>query len=237
MARVTVEDCLENVDNRFELVMLASRRARQIAVGGKDPMVELENDKPTVLALREIAENKVNTEFMAAQDEPTASKLPKTPHARKCVNPTQWILTTTDPAGAPTTTMSMTIDSLCERLTDYLDYEQIRQVRRAYFYSEQAHTGQSRRSGEPYIVHPLAVAGVLSEMRMDHQSLQAAMLHDVIEDTGVHKESLAAQFGEPVAELVDGVSKLTHIQFESAAEQQAENFQKWPWPWPKTSAS
>lgn len=69
MARVTVEDCLENVDNRFELVMLASRRARQISVGGKEPMVELENDKPTVLALREIAENKVNADYMAAQDE------------------------------------------------------------------------------------------------------------------------------------------------------------------------
>ena len=69
MARVTVEDCLENVDNRFELVMLASRRARQISVQGKEPMVELENDKPTVLALREIAENLVNSDFMAAQDE------------------------------------------------------------------------------------------------------------------------------------------------------------------------
>ena len=69
MARVTVEDCLENVDNRFELVMLASRRARQLSVQGKEPMVELENDKPTVLALREIAENKVNAGFMAAQDE------------------------------------------------------------------------------------------------------------------------------------------------------------------------
>ena len=120
----------------------------------------------------------------------------------------------------------MSIDRLCDSLTSYLDESQIRQVRRAYFYSEQAHTGQSRRSGEPYIVHPLAVAEVLADMRMDHQSLMAAMLHDVIEDTGVHKDSLSSQFGEPVAELVDGVSKLTHIQFESAAEQQAENFQK-----------
>ena len=120
----------------------------------------------------------------------------------------------------------MTIDSLCNSLADYLDFEQIRQVRRAYFYSEQAHTGQSRRSGEPYIIHPLAVAGVLADMRMDHQSLQAALLHDVIEDTGVSKRALTAQFGAPVADLVDGVSKLTHIQFETAAEQQAENFQK-----------
>ncbi|MGB0956847.1 MAG: RelA/SpoT family protein [Litorivicinus sp.] len=120
----------------------------------------------------------------------------------------------------------MTIDSLCDNLADYLDIEQIRQVRRAYFYSEQAHTGQSRRSGEPYIIHPLAVAGVLADMRMDHQSLQAALLHDVIEDTGVSKSALDSQFGGPVADLVDGVSKLTHIQFETAAEQQAENFQK-----------
>ena len=119
----------------------------------------------------------------------------------------------------------MSIDTLCEQLTDYLDIDQIREVRRAYFYSEQAHTGQSRRSGEPYIIHPLAVAGVLANMRMDHQSLMAAMLHDVIEDTGVTRDGLAAQFGDPVADLVDGVSKLTHIHFESAAEQQAENFQ------------
>ena len=69
MARVTVEDCLENVENRFELVMLASRRARDISIKGKEPMVELENDKPTVLALREIADNLVNRDFMAAQDE------------------------------------------------------------------------------------------------------------------------------------------------------------------------
>ena len=120
----------------------------------------------------------------------------------------------------------MSIDALCDSLTEYLDLEHIREVRRAYFYSEQAHTGQSRRSGEPYIVHPLAVAEVLAGMRMDHQSLMAAMLHDVIEDTGVTRDGLAAQFGDPVADLVDGVSKLTHIQFETAAEQQAENFQK-----------
>ena len=100
----------------------------------------------------------------------------------------------------------MSIDTLCEQLTDYLDIDQIREVRRAYFYSEQAHTGQSRRSGEPYIIHPLAVAGVLADMRMDHQSLMAAMLHDVIEDTGVTRDGLAAQFGDPVADLVDGVS-------------------------------
>ena len=119
-----------------------------------------------------------------------------------------------------------TIDALSDRLSTYLSTEQIQQVRRAYFYAEQAHTGQRRRSGEPYIIHPLAVASILADMRLDHQSLMAAMLHDVIEDTGIPKVALAEQFGDVVTELVDGVSKLTHIKFESKEEQQAENFQK-----------
>ncbi len=119
-----------------------------------------------------------------------------------------------------------TIDALSERLTQYLNTNQIRQVCRAYYYAEQAHTGQRRRSGEPYIVHPLAVATILTEMHLDHQSLMAAMLHDVIEDTGIPKAALASQFGDTVTDLVDGVSKLTHIHFESKEEQQAENFQK-----------
>ena len=112
------------------------------------------------------------------------------------------------------------------RLTSYLEDDEIRRVRRAYLYSEQAHDGQKRRSGDPYIIHPLQVAEILSDMRMDHQSLMAAMLHDVIEDTGIAKDALKAQFGEAVAELVDGVSKLNHISFETRAEAQAENFQK-----------
>ncbi len=119
-----------------------------------------------------------------------------------------------------------TIDALSDRLSTYLSTEQIHQVRRAYFYAEQAHTGQRRRSGEPYIIHPLAVANILAGMRLDHQSLMAAMLHDVIEDTGIPKIALSEQFGDVVTELVDGVSKLTHIKFESKEEQQAENFQK-----------
>jgi GTP pyrophosphokinase/guanosine-3',5'-bis(diphosphate) 3'-pyrophosphohydrolase len=119
-----------------------------------------------------------------------------------------------------------TIDALSESLTEYLDLQQIRQVRRAYFYAEQAHDGQRRKSGEPYVTHPLAVAGVLSEMHMDHQSLMAAMLHDVIEDTEISYEGIESQFGKPVADIVDGVSKLTHLEFETKAEAQAENFQK-----------
>ncbi len=119
-----------------------------------------------------------------------------------------------------------TIDALSDRLSEYLDLEQIREVRRAYFYAEQAHDGQRRKSGEPYVTHPLAVSGVLATMHMDHQSLMAAMLHDVIEDTEINYESIEKQFGTSVADIVDGVSKLTHLEFETKAEAQAENFQK-----------
>ena len=118
------------------------------------------------------------------------------------------------------------IDNLAERLSTYLGADQVNLVRRAYFYAEQAHDGQLRRSGEAYVSHPLAVASILTDMHMDHHSLMAAMLHDVIEDTGIGKEALSAQFGETVAELVDGVSKLTQMNFETKAEAQAENFQK-----------
>ncbi|UYO76071.1 RelA/SpoT family protein [Halomonas qinghailakensis] len=119
-----------------------------------------------------------------------------------------------------------TIDDLADRLGGYLPPDEIQQVKRAFYYAEQAHDGQRRRSGEPYVTHPLAVANILANMHMDHQSLMAAMLHDVIEDTGVSKKALSAQFSKPVAELVDGVSKLTQITFEDKAVAQAENFQK-----------
>ncbi|WP_300656554.1 bifunctional GTP diphosphokinase/guanosine-3',5'-bis pyrophosphate 3'-pyrophosphohydrolase [Pseudomonas sp.] len=118
------------------------------------------------------------------------------------------------------------IDAFADRLSSYLDNDQVNLVRRAYYYAEQAHDGQRRRSGEAYVTHPLAVANILADMHMDHQSLMAAMLHDVIEDTGIAKEALNTQFGETVAELVDGVSKLTQMNFETKAEAQAENFQK-----------
>lgn len=88
-----------------------------------------------------------------------------------------------------------TIDSLANDLSGYLGKEQVNHVRRAYYYAEQAHEGQFRRSGEPYVTHPLAVAGILGEMHMDHQSLMAAMLHDVIEDTGISKTAIKSQIG------------------------------------------
>ena len=119
-----------------------------------------------------------------------------------------------------------TIDALDSTLRSYLNPEESSQVRRAYYFAEQAHYGQIRRSGEPYVTHPLAVAGILADMHMDHQSLMAAMLHDVIEDTGIDKSAIGGQFGPAVAELVDGVSKLTQMEFATLEEKQAENFQK-----------
>ncbi|MCI5105720.1 MAG: bifunctional GTP diphosphokinase/guanosine-3',5'-bis pyrophosphate 3'-pyrophosphohydrolase [Pseudomonadales bacterium] len=118
------------------------------------------------------------------------------------------------------------IDSLADNLSSYLGKDQVNNVRRAFYYAEQAHDGQMRRSGDAYVTHPLAVAGILSEMHMDHQSLMAAMLHDVIEDTGITKTAIKTQFGNTVADLVDGVSKLNKMRFSSRAEAQAENFQK-----------
>ena len=118
------------------------------------------------------------------------------------------------------------ISELCTELESYLEPGQVEEVYRAYLVGAEAHEGQNRVSGEPYISHPVEVALILAEMRMDSNSIVAAILHDVIEDTPTAKEQIAAQFGEEVAELVDGVSKLTQIDFRSKAEAQAENFRK-----------
>ena len=119
----------------------------------------------------------------------------------------------------------ITLPELSARLQEYLSPEAVAEVERAFRYAEAAHEGQMRKTGHPYITHPTAVAHILAGMRMDPQTLMAALLHDVIEDTGVGKKTLAEAFGSDVAELVDGVSKLTTI-FKSRAEAQAENFQK-----------
>jgi len=118
------------------------------------------------------------------------------------------------------------MEALAKSLLAYLDEEKVHMVSRAYECAKSAHEGQFRRSGEPYIIHPLAVAKILAGLHMDHETLMAALLHDVIEDTDTTKEDLAAEFGDPVSELVDGVSKLTQIEFKTKAEAQASNFQK-----------
>ncbi|MDX2464198.1 MAG: bifunctional (p)ppGpp synthetase/guanosine-3',5'-bis(diphosphate) 3'-pyrophosphohydrolase [Porticoccus sp.] len=118
------------------------------------------------------------------------------------------------------------IDALGHKLSSYLEKHQVQDILRAYQFAEQCHEGQFRQSGEPYITHPIAVANILADMHLDHESLMAALLHDVIEDTDVSKEEVSERFSPIVADLVDGVSKLSEIEFTSKAEQQAENFQK-----------
>ncbi len=116
--------------------------------------------------------------------------------------------------------------ALFKEWSGYLKPEDISQLQSAYQFSETAHQGQFRKSGEPYISHPLAVANILAQWHLDSQALTAALLHDVMEDTSVTKTEISKNFGKPVAELVDGVSKLDKIEFETHAEAQAENFRK-----------
>ncbi|EHZ7120635.1 bifunctional GTP diphosphokinase/guanosine-3',5'-bis pyrophosphate 3'-pyrophosphohydrolase [Vibrio vulnificus] len=117
-------------------------------------------------------------------------------------------------------------DSLKDVAQEYLTEPQLEALRQSYVVARDAHEGQTRSSGEPYIIHPVAVARILADMRLDVETLQAALLHDVIEDCDVSKEDLEAQFGHTVAELVDGVSKLDKLKFRDRKEAQAENFRK-----------
>ncbi len=117
-------------------------------------------------------------------------------------------------------------EGLQNKLAEYLTQERIDIVRESFVVARDAHDGQMRSSGDPYITHPVAVAGILADMHMDHETIMAALMHDVIEDTPVSKEQLEAQFGAVVADLVEGVSKLDKIQFNSKQEAQAENFRK-----------
>ena len=118
------------------------------------------------------------------------------------------------------------ISDLCAFLDSYLTADQIREVYRAYLFGAEAHEGQRRKSGEPYIYHPIAVTRLLAGMRMDYKCLMAALLHDVIEDTSMARDQLAEVFDEEIADLVDGVSKLTQIDFRSREEAQAASFRK-----------
>ncbi|QCZ92075.1 bifunctional GTP diphosphokinase/guanosine-3',5'-bis pyrophosphate 3'-pyrophosphohydrolase [Salinimonas iocasae] len=117
-------------------------------------------------------------------------------------------------------------EGLKQKISDYLPAERVQLVQDAFVLAHEAHDGQMRSSGDPYITHPVAVAGILADMHMDHETLMAALLHDVIEDTHFGKADLAEAFGDTVAELVEGVSKLDKIAFNSKQEAQAENFRK-----------
>src|SRR6184192_3720872 len=109
---------------------------------------------------------------------------------------------------------------------DYLEPAEIEQVGKAYRFADEAHLGQIRASGEPYITHPIAVASQCAEWKLDVQALMAALLHDAIEDCGVTKPQLIERFGASVADLVDGLTKLDRLQFNTREESQAESFRK-----------
>ena len=124
------------------------------------------------------------------------------------------------------TAETKSITKLASSLSEYLDDKQLEQVKKAYFYASNAHLGQFRSSGDPYVSHPIAVAKILADFKMDEDCLTAAILHDVIEDSGIPKSYLKNEFNIDVANLVDGVSKLDKISLASKQEEQAENFQK-----------
>ena len=118
------------------------------------------------------------------------------------------------------------ISHLCSVLEGYLSKEEVGLVKKAHRIADRAHSGQFRKSGEPYISHPLSVALILAELKLDYLCIVAAILHDCIEDTSVTKDDVKNEFGEQVAHIVEGVSKLTNLEFTSSSQKQAKNFQK-----------
>jgi (p)ppGpp synthetase, RelA/SpoT family len=132
-------------------------------------------------------------------------------------------------ASTPTAIDPAALPSYVQALKDQLGYlpaSQLERVLRAFQVGAQAHEGQTRKSGEPYITHPVAVAGILAELGMDAETIIAAILHDTLEDTALSRSALAGEFGETVAELVDGVTKLDKMRFGSRQEADAESFRK-----------
>jgi GTP pyrophosphokinase len=118
------------------------------------------------------------------------------------------------------------VTQLAAKLAEYLTPSELKKVKEAYRFSDEMHLGQMRKSGEPYISHPIAVAEICADWKLDAQAIMAALLHDVMEDQDVKKEELIERFGAQVATLVDGLSKLDKIEFQSQIEVQAENFRK-----------
>ncbi|TFW29518.1 RelA/SpoT family protein [Massilia horti] len=148
----------------------------------------------------------------------TNSGTPAARARRKPANPQDG-----EPASDPSVA---SVTQLVGKLSDYLTPAELKKVKEAYRFSDEMHLGQVRKSGEPYISHPIAVAEICADWKLDAQAIMAALLHDVIEDQDVKKEELIERFGPQVANLVDGLSKLEKIEFQSLVEAQAENFRK-----------
>ena len=140
------------------------------------------------------------------------------PAARKRPPPGSTVSTPSDAAAASFAALTVKLD--------YLDAADIRRVRDAYRFADEAHLGQFRASGEPYITHPIAVAGLCAEWKLDAQAIMAALMHDAMEDCGITKAELIERFGAPTADLVDGLTKLDKLSFSTREESQAESFRK-----------
>jgi len=115
---------------------------------------------------------------------------------------------------------------LLERIVPIFSADELALVEKAYGVAYEAHASQTRSSGEPYITHPISVAHIVLDMQLDYQSVMAALLHDVLEDTNTSRDDLVEAFGDEIATIVDGLSKLNYLEFKSKEEAQAESFRK-----------
>ncbi len=129
----------------------------------------------------------------------------------------------------------MSLEKLPEEIKSYTKDPDLDLVKRAYYFAKKAHEGQNRVSGEPFLMHPLEVAKIMAQLELDVISISAALLHDVVEDTPVTKEELREEFGPEIELLVNGVTKLSKIDFKSKEEHQAESLRKMFMLWPRIS--
>ncbi|HZX28842.1 MAG TPA: bifunctional (p)ppGpp synthetase/guanosine-3',5'-bis(diphosphate) 3'-pyrophosphohydrolase [Telluria sp.] len=155
---------------------------------------------------------------LTTPDTPSGTSASRASRAGKAKEPV--VTPTTPPPGVAS------VSNLTAKLAEYLSPSELKKVKDAYRFSDEMHLGQLRKSGEPYISHPIAVAEICADWKLDAQAIMAALLHDVMEDQGVKKDELLEHFGPQVASLVDGLSKLEKIEFQSQIEAQAENFRK-----------
>ena len=119
-----------------------------------------------------------------------------------------------------------TLEDLLTRIRTYFPNGDLKVIEKAYYFSEAAHEGQIRRSGEPYISHPLSVAGILADLHLDLDTIATGLLHDTVEDTTATMADIKREFGDAIAYLVDGVTKINQIKFRNSAEKQGENIRK-----------
>ena len=195
--------------------------------------MDVSNDPPAVSPVDTRPPEARSSDVRSAEARSTESRAPeprprKTPRHGAAASPPGPAPLPIEPAFAiaPDERQVVTLASLTRLAETYLGPDEVRRIRDAYRVSDHAHLGQFRTSGEPYISHPIAVAEICAGWKLDTESLMAALLHDVMEDSGVTKQELLEKFGPQVADLVDGLSKLDRVEFASKEQQQAESFRK-----------